>query len=167
MGYQSDYATTERIPLGNPKYWVEIKRCLSRGELKKAEKLLADTTISVAQDGAQSAQLTPDVSAYRDHMVTSSIVAWNLDDDNGQILPITPDTVAILAGDDFDRIWERVDILNGPDGPEERRRFPAGGVGSDPAGEGGAAEPADVPAGARDVEAAGAAPGGPRADAVA
>lgn len=167
MGYKADYSATERITLSNPAYWVEIRTCLSRRDLRAAEKLLTDATIDVSAGGAQSARMMPDVTAYRDHMVTASIVDWNLDDDAGQVLPITPEAVQELAGEDWDRIWERVNLLNGPDGPAERRRFPAGGVGGDPVGPGRTADPAAVPPGAGDVAAPGPHPGGPGVPAVA
>lgn len=167
MGYKADYSSTERITLSNPHYWVEIKQCLSRRDLKQAEKLLTDSTISVGSGGIKSAQMMPDVAAYRDHMVTSSIVDWNLDGEDGTVLPISPESVQELSGEDWDKIWERVDALNGPAGPEERRRFPARDVGSDAVGPAGPAEPGPVHVEAGAVAAAGDAPGGPGPHALA
>lgn len=122
MGYKSSYSKTEKITLvTNPTYWVEIKLCLSRGEMEAAETLLSQATIGLNGTGS----VNPDIVGYRNAMVHQSLVAWNLDDDDtGEIIPITDEAPRILAGPDFDLVWEHVDKLNTSPSDVEAQRFP-------------------------------------------
>jgi len=142
MGYASSYSTRETITLTNQRYWVVIKSCLSRGELQRAERFLTKAAISTTG----TASVEPDVVEYRNAMVTASIVDWNLDDDNGNAIPIVVG-VSILSGPDFEKIWGRVDELNSAPSGDEAAQFPAEGVGGDQGTGGGATEPGAVPPG--------------------
>jgi hypothetical protein len=94
---------------------------------------------------------------YRSHMerVLASIVAWNLDDDNGQVWPINQQSLRRLPDSVFDLLFEAVDRSNAPEGKAERTRFPDEGDGGDSDGDAWAGEPGDVPDGAGAVEAPG------------
>lgn len=129
MGYEDDYAGTETVYLANPKYWVEVKKNLSRRELEAAQKFLTHTTLDM-RSGNSSVE--PDIAAYHDTMVLSSIVDWNLTDANNEAWPVNEANVKKLSGRDFDRIWKRVDELNAEPDPKEAARFPGEGVSCDP-----------------------------------
>jgi hypothetical protein len=137
IGYQAKTTDIERIALvSHPDYWVEIVTSLERGAMKKAEHALMKASMDTDGNGS----IDPDVAEYRDIMVRSSIVAWNLDGANGQALPITPENVDLLKGKDFDKIFERVNQLNEDMTKDERERFPGQGERSDHDGIGVGAE---------------------------
>jgi hypothetical protein len=123
MPYVASYEGTEKLTLTNPEYWVELRKCLSRSQLKQAEAALSQAVLDMQGNGT----VRPDVGMYRDMMVTSSIAAWNLDDANGAVLPVNLGTIGVLAGPDFDRVWARVDQLNKGMEPEDQARFPEAG----------------------------------------
>ncbi|MFB8182637.1 hypothetical protein ACFC8N_42940 [Streptomyces sp. NPDC055966] len=162
MGFLSAYSDTRKIDLGGG-YWVEIKECLSIVEKQRAEKALSSGPV-FDQNGRGSAQM--DMPAFHTEMVVASITAWNLDEDDGTVWPLTPEpvkrkNVARLPASVFDQIFKEVDELNGPKPARERAQFPEPGLGGDPDGHGGATEPGDVLGGAAAVAAPGAAPSGP------
>lgn len=175
MGYlaASGYAGTERINLANG-YWVEIKKCLSSAEAAFCEAaMMPDHRLA---DGAQSSTL--DQRAYRTEMVVQSLVAWNLDDDDGTVWsleagqkfsgpgknPYPPQcprrhSVARVAEPDFERIFQRCDELNSPRKGSEAASFPDGAERGDQDGNGSAADPGPVPDGAGVLDPAGVEPG--------
>lgn len=160
MGFLSAYSGTRRIDIGNG-YWVEIKECLSIVEKQRAEKALSSGPV-FDQSGRGSAQM--DMPAFHTEMVVASVVGWNLDEDDGTVWPLTPEpvkrkNVARLPAPVFDRIFEAVNELNGPQPAKERAQFPEPGVGGDPDGDGGTAVAGDVLGGTAAV----AAPGDPQA----
>lgn len=120
MGYVAEYSGTDTISLTNPKYEVTLRQCLSRTQLAQAEALLTQAVVDMNGNGS----VKPDVTRYRDMMVFFSIVSWNLDDEAGNPIPVTPTTVGVLSGPDFDLVWERVDALNKGMNPAEQQRFP-------------------------------------------
>jgi len=125
MGYKSTYADVEKIQLTHPDYWVQIKTCLSRGALGKAEGALTRASVKQGETEQDAdVSMAPDISEYRDLMVLGSIITWNLDDDRGQVLPITLENVGELSGPDFALVYARVDALNSPMKPEEEKKFP-------------------------------------------
>lgn len=124
MGYVSVYSGTDTITLPtNPKYFVKLRKCLSRAQLKQAEGMLTQAVIDMQGNGS----IRPDVSGYRNAMVLFSLAEWNIDDEDGNVLPINPSTVDLLAGPDFDAVWNRVDKLNSEMEPEDQARFPEAG----------------------------------------
>lgn len=129
MGYKSSYSATEKLMLTNPTYWVEIRTCLSREDLAKAEKLLSRATVDLNGNGT----VDPDIVGYRNLMIGMSLVSWNLDDDDtGQIIPIDPHSAAmLLSGPDFDVVWGRVNRLNSAPEGDDAVRFPDQRLGSD------------------------------------
>lgn len=154
------YDKTTKIPL-KAGYWVEVKNCLSREELKAAEQALANATV----DGNGATTMKPDVAAYRDVMVTASIVAWNLTEPDGRTWALAPEKVKAanvgrIPGPLFNLIWQQVDELNGKAPDEEQAQFRDGADGGAPAGAAGAPAVAEVPVGGGAVAAAGDAPGG-------
>lgn len=156
-GFLADtgYDGTETIDLGAG-YWVKVKTCLDRGELAEAEGALMSANIDMQGNG----HVRPDYRAYRNLMVTHSIVEWNLTDPDGATWPLAPNpakaaSVDRLPGPAFAAIWAVVDKLNAAPTAGEQARFPGRDIGSGPAGKAGAAGPGAVPAGSAAVEAAG------------
>jgi hypothetical protein len=124
MPYVASYSGTDRVNLvTNPDYWVDLRKCLSRAQLAKAEDLLTQAVIDMEGNGS----VRPDVSGNRTAMVLYSIAAWNIDGEDGAVLPITEATVGLLAGPDFDLVWKRVDALNKSMSAQEQQRFPDAG----------------------------------------
>jgi hypothetical protein len=162
MGFLSAYSSTRKIDVGGG-YWVEIKECLTIVEKQRAEKALSSGPVFDAS-GRGSAQM--DMPAFHTEMVVASVTGWNLDEDDGTVWALTPEPVkrkniSRLPAPVFDRIFEAVNELNGPQPAKERAQFPEPGLGGDPDGDGGAAVAVDVLAGTADVAAPGAAPAGP------
>lgn len=161
-GFLSAYSGTRRIDVGGG-YWIEVKDCLSIAEKQRTERAMYGTP-TVDLGGRASADL--DLTGFHTEMLVQSIVAWNLDDEDGTVWPLTPDkvkraSIARLPGPVFDRVFKVVNDLNGPQKPQESAQFrDAGGCG-DPDGDAGTGIPVDVLDGAAAVAAPGAAPGGP------
>jgi hypothetical protein len=147
MGFLSAYSGTRKIDVGGG-YWVEVRECLSVIDKQRAEKALASNPTIDPIHNRGSAQM--DMAAFENEMLTHSIVAWNLDEDDGTIWALTPDkakraNIARLPSPVFDTIFKVVNELNGPQSPRERAQFPdPGGSGDPDAGDAGPAEPGDV-----------------------
>ena len=120
MPYVASYEGTETLTLTNPEYWVKLRKCLSRAQLKQAEGVLSQAVLDMQGNGT----VRPDVGMYRDMMVVFSIAEWNIDDEHGIVLPISLGTVGVLAGPDFDLVWARVDELSKGMEPADQARFP-------------------------------------------
>jgi len=159
MGFLSAYSSTQKIDVGDG-YWIEVRECLPIMDKQRAEKALAS---SPRVDMSGNGSVSLDTVAFHNEMIAASIVNWNLDDDNGQVWALTPESVkrvniSRLPAPVFDQVWDVVDKLNGPRETAEKVRFPEPGVGSDQVGDGGTAEPSDVRAGAAVLAATGASP---------
>lgn len=86
MGYFKE-TTTKKLTLpSDEKYWVEIVTDLKYGDIKKFAAGSVDGEI--------------DFSAAADTFLQTVIKDWNLDDDQGNILPITPENIDRLDKDD-------------------------------------------------------------------
>ncbi len=156
----------ERIPLGvhndaGEEYFVEVKKCLLHNEAEAADKHLHKVRGVMDAKGKTQAVVNPDTDAYRFEKVAASIVDWNLDEKDGSIWQLTPDSakrrnIARLPEKVFKQILGRVDELNADD-PAERRDFRDGAAGGDEAGldDAGATDVAEVFAGDDLLEAAG------------
>lgn len=84
----------ERLTLpSNPEYWVDIKMKLTYGESKKF--------IQASTDGSLDAEVAADV------FLQQVITEWNLDGEDGQVLPITPENLAMLDAKDAFYIIEK------------------------------------------------------------
>ena len=159
MGFLSHYSGIQRIELGND-YWIDIKNCLTVMEKQRAESALASNPV-MDMNGRGSAKL--DITAFSNEMVCASIVAWNLDNEDGTAWELAPDrakraNIARLPAPVFDTVWKAVNELNGPQSKDDKVRFPVNGVGRDQDGDGGSAEPGDVQPGAAVLAEAGPAP---------
>lgn len=161
-GYEGD----ETIDLGNG-YWVKVKRCLSAAEMTRVENTMGAgrQRIDVSGGGRQFTEL--DIRGSWTEMVVESLVAWNIDDEDGTVWSLEPEkgpyspgcvrrqSVARLPDPVFKLIWQRCDELNAPRKGPEAASFPEQAVGGDPDGDAGAAGPVEVPDGTGVLEAAG------------
>jgi hypothetical protein len=158
MAFLDDYCDTRRVPVGAPDrgYWVELRTTLLQGDKAAAERALISGRIRPG-DGAE---MNMDHVAYREKMLLASIVAWNLDDPDGTVWPVTLESVRRLPSLEFDRLAKLVDEMNAPPSKEETRQFPDERSGGDPHGERRPAITGQVLARDGAVEAPRAAPGG-------
>lgn len=133
MGFLSAYSKNRKIPVGDEGsgYWVEIREILSQGDKEQAERALTTGRV----DGDRGVQIDMDTTTYRLEMVYASIIAWNLDEEDGTIWPVTLENVKRLPGIEFDRIFTIINETNKPATGAERSRFRAGGVGDDQDGD--------------------------------
>lgn len=141
MAFDDEYDEVQRIDLGRG-YWVDVRKCVSRGDGERAERLLAQTTVTPDEQrpGRVHTMVTPDTAAYRTEMVYASIVDWNLDERDGSKRALEPEAVkraniARLPGPVFDQIWACIDELNKAGrSPQEQATFPEPAVNGDPDG---------------------------------
>jgi len=148
MGFLSAWDEYERVDVsdltGDPEgtWWVDIKKCLTHEEADQVmRKLMRATADGLARDG--SVTISPErVDATLDHqsdLVLMSVVRWNLTDNNNQILPHDnkaqlQESLGLLPTTVYDKILKAVMEAN-TETKEEVASFPAGGKGSDQAGE--------------------------------
>jgi hypothetical protein len=174
MEFLDAYDTTERIELGRG-YWVDVRTCVLRGDGERAEKLLAQTTVTPDEHrpGRVHTMVTPDTAAWRTEMVFASVVDWNLNDSAGK-WALEPEAakranIKRLPGPIFDKIWARVDELNKAGGrsPQEQAAFRDAAGDSDPIGWGGPGSVVEVPDGEGVLAEVGPPPGGPGRPAIA
>jgi hypothetical protein len=161
-GFLSAYEGTERIDLGDG-YWVDVKKCLSSAEYAPVELALGARQQVNVNGGRQFAQI--DTRAARIELVVASIVAWNVDDEDGTVWPLTPEkvkraNVERLPHPVREVIWKRCDDLNGPEKPADRARFPDPDGSGDPDGDGGTAGAGGIPDGEGVLAAVGPDEGG-------
>lgn len=86
MGYFQEQQLKKLTLKSNPDYWVEIITDLKYGDLK--------SFASVSQEGSV------DFAASADVFLQTVIKAWNLDDDSGTILPVTPENINRISQSD-------------------------------------------------------------------
>jgi hypothetical protein len=119
-GFLSAYSDTYRHTLDEDgRYWVELKKVLSQGDKEHAERALTNGRM----DPGQGVQIDMDTATYRLEMVLASIIAWNLDEEDGTIWPVTLGNVKRLPGIEFDRIFDLINKFNEPVKAAERRDF--------------------------------------------
>lgn len=85
MGYFQE-TQLKKLQLSNPDYWVEVVTDLKYGDMKKFA--------NVSQGGQV------DFATSADLFLETIIKSWNLDDDNGNVLPITPENINRLEQKD-------------------------------------------------------------------
>lgn len=118
MGYFTSLPP-EKISLDNPEYWVEIKSDIKYGEAKEF--------ISVTQDGKINQ------SAALDAFLKTVIVAWNLDDGDGNIVPIDEEHINQLSQKDAITIIQKAGALVQGDQEKKADFLEKSGVSTTPA----------------------------------
>lgn len=107
MSYFQASRPTKRITLpSNPRYWVEIFSSLKY----KEQHALASTLKDGEVDGMAAADL----------MLRSMIAGWNLDDDAGQVVPVTPENIELLEKQDVEAILTALQSVASVDEDEKK-----------------------------------------------
>ena len=91
MSYFSNQRPTEKVELTDSKYWVEIYTTVTY----KEQKALAEIGESSATQAA-------------DELLKSLVVGWNLDDENGDIVPVTQENLDLLSNKDAEIIMSAI-----------------------------------------------------------
>lgn len=141
-GFLSQYTDIERIDLGGG-YWVDIKKYLTSADASAAQRALTRPKVR-SKIGEKSSELEgdTDIAAYHEEMVLRSVVEWNLDDENGKVLPMNRETYRKLPQAVVNKLVQRIGELQGEGGErssEEANSFRSESVASDLRGEGTAA----------------------------
>src|SRR5579859_8103229 len=121
---------TERLNLpSDPTYWVEFKKRLTFGDRVVISRALQDAVYESTGE-SKTAMFRAAVKLRADDLALLPlvIVAWNVDDESGAILPIDAETVKHLADEDAQLIIDRVNELNPRRSAEERLAFRNAGV---------------------------------------
>lgn len=130
MGFLSVYSGVKRIVIDPDRdYWVDLKKHISHGDREAAERSLVAMSVV---DGKTSVQ--PDITQYRQLLLTASIAAWNLDEDDGTVWGVSFNNVKRLPGEVFDRLWQEVDSM-GKEDPKSRQQFRDGDDGGNSDGD--------------------------------
>lgn len=153
MGYTSRYEGTQKIELSDG-YWVEVRLCLTGQQFENCRKRLVTYRIISTDEGWGATLDRVDPAGLSREIAVASLVSWNIDDDEGNILPLIatdadgkelgPDheqTIALkrtqyglLTPVDQDKVEEVVMRLNELPTKQEAATFPEGRSGGDPAG---------------------------------
>ena len=134
MGFLSVYSGVNRVVIDPDRdYWVDLKKHISHGDREAAERSLVAMSVV---DGKTS--VSPDITQYRQLLLTASIAAWNLDEEDGSQWAVSLQNVQRLPGVVFDRLWSEVDGM-GKEDPKSRQQFRDGDVSGDSHGDSGSA----------------------------
>jgi hypothetical protein len=130
-GFLSIYNTPKRIEVADG-YWIDVKTSLTAEDYEHAQRALLGK-MTMSGDGLQS---EPDTVGYQSELVARSIVGWNLTDEEGVLLPLTPDddkkaSVMRLPQEIFLMLFDLVNETSGARSTEEEVNFRADGQGSD------------------------------------
>ena len=130
-GFLSLFNEPERINVAKG-FWIDIKKSLTAEDYEAAQRALLGKMVM------NGANLTaePDTILYQHELVFRSIIDWNLTDENGELLPLTPaqakhDSIRRLPQVVFVDIYEKINEASTPRGGEEEVRFRDGGADSD------------------------------------
>ena len=154
MGYTSRYDGTQRVQLeGDEDYWVDVRKCLTGQQMNQARTNLVGFRVVENDLGAGQTEFAAvidkiDPTGFAREVALMSIVAWNLDDGDGEIIPwpaATPESTreddvvrrtsyGLLTEAHQDQIEGVVVRLDQKPTREEETRFPDGGEGSAPLG---------------------------------
>ena len=112
MGYKSNrFGTLTRVELDGG-YWVDVAP-LTKAEDDAAQEALTGSLEGPVSDLA-SLRARLNQRGYTDVLLTSAIKVWNLDDEDGHVLPITVDTIQGLADGDATKILAVVRKVTNP-----------------------------------------------------
>jgi hypothetical protein len=123
MAFLSSYEGINRLKIGPSglDYYIDVREHVSYKQREAAEKALSEMQFSGTQ-----ANVTPDVTRYRQLLMLAHIVEWNLDNEDGTIWPIDFEHIGMLPDDVFDQVWKQVDGQSDKRSKEAQRRFPDG-----------------------------------------
>lgn len=78
--------------VSDPAYWIDIEKQITWATMKKLSE--------VDEQGKSSYQV--------DAMLLTLIKAWNLDDEKGDILPITSESIDLLPREDIEKLVQQI-----------------------------------------------------------
>lgn len=94
------YVQTQRIDLSVPGYWAVVRPI----------QALEETQLIIRIAGTDERDVTRSLATnYRDllaSLAAAVIVAWNVDDADGHVLPVTPETARVLRDHDLFAVLE-------------------------------------------------------------
>lgn len=116
MGYVSSQRKTRKVKLSNPKYWVEIVDEILQGDIRKIAELNKESGISIVST-------TTDLNDAQTNTIVGLVTAWNLDDDEGNPVPVTREYALLLKKADVDIIIsESNKLLPNPEEEEAQKK---------------------------------------------
>ncbi len=150
MGYLSRYDGTTRVELSEG-YWVEVKNCLTGAQMEACKKSLISWRVVENDSGYAAALDRVDPGGLPSEVAIASLVSWNVDDAQGDVLPLeitdkagnvlVDETAKVrrrnygyLTSEDRDAVEEVVMRLNVTPTKREAATFPDEGERSAPAG---------------------------------
>ena len=91
MGYLTNSIDTIRVHL-NEHYWVDIKTSLTLREVDKVREL--ETLVEFKDTTSKNpTATTPNIQRAAFERVVLSIFDWNIDDENGNVIPCNPSSI--------------------------------------------------------------------------
>lgn len=129
-GFLSLYSGPERLHVGDT-YWIDVKRSLTVEDYETAQRVLLGHMV---MEGS-GLRAEPDSVGYQTELVCLGIVDWNLTDENGELLPLEPDTakrasIRRLPQRVFLDVYQRVNDSTTPRTTDDEASFRSGGAGS-------------------------------------
>jgi hypothetical protein len=126
------YEGTRRVNVGRPGagFFVELYEHASYRSMESAVRAM--TQMNVNNSGQTG--MRGDIPRYQGLSILAHIKEWNLVGPDGQVMPITEESVRRLPMTVTNQLWKIVqDELDPQPSKEERERFPDAGDGGDPA----------------------------------
>lgn len=123
MAYVRAGVTRHNLP-SNPEFWVELRNHKRSGDRRAANeastvRYLANLNeispedwhhvVDRTDDGEKGLVVKRSIDEYNRVLLTQRIAAWNLTNEDEQLLEITPETVDVLEPEDFDFLFEKLD----------------------------------------------------------
>lgn len=119
MGYKTKRFGATKVDLGDG-YWAEVAP-LTKAEDDECQRALLGGELEGSVGDAQALRARFHQREYTDQMLLFAIRRWNLDDDDGSILPVDLPHIQGLADADSDKLLAEIRRRNNPvaalDGP--------------------------------------------------
>lgn len=112
MGYRATVFGVTKVALDDH-YWVEIKP-LTKAESDECQRVLLGGELEGALGDGQALRARLHQREYTDQLLLCAIARWNLDDEQGAVLPITLETIQGLAEEHATRLLAVVRRLESP-----------------------------------------------------
>ena len=144
-GFLSLFNGPERLNVAEG-YWVDVKKSLTAADYEAAQRvLLGKMTMSGEGFSAE-----PDSVAYQGELVALSILDWNLTDEEGVALQLTPDSakresILRLPQSVFLEVYKHVNEASALRGKKDETKFRPGSAGDDAGREARSTVAAEVP----------------------
>lgn len=121
---KSGQNATDRLRMPSDSgYWVDMKRHAEYGDQLTAQAAMMKIE---ANGNGQAIVSDPDTAASVRMLIANLVVDWNLDDENGQKLPITPQIIDKLDPRDGDFLATEANKRVG--GRPDEKQIPFGNI---------------------------------------